>query len=185
MKRFTYLILATMTAIGAAAMSAQAALNSYMWIKDASGADIRGSVTIPGREGSVEVVALDQNVFIPIDPNTGLPTGTRRHDPFAFVKNTDASTPYLYHAICQGQMFSRVTVKTYRVDNTGAEREYFTCVLDNVRLVKVAPALDNVFSSKKKCAPLEQVAFLYARATWTFVDGNITYTDNIIGPVAR
>ena len=35
------------------------AIPAYLWLKDDGGADIKGSVDVQGREGSIEVVALD------------------------------------------------------------------------------------------------------------------------------
>jgi type VI secretion system secreted protein Hcp len=177
MKRFSYLFLAAMTVIVFAAISSQAALNSYMWIKDETGVDIKGSVTLAGREGSVEVVALDQNVYIPVDPTTNQLIGTRRHDPFVFTKYIDASTTYFNKAVCEGQTFSQVTIRSYQIDNSGAETEYFRCVLEDVKVIKVAPALGSIFNSKKKVAPIEQVSLIYQKITWTYTDGNIQYSD--------
>ena len=57
------------------------AIPAYMWLKDDGGADIKGSVTVQGREGSVELVAFDHGVHIPTDGNTGKLTGTRVHKP--------------------------------------------------------------------------------------------------------
>ena len=47
------------------------AIPAYLWLKDDGGADIKGSVDVQGREGSIEVVALDHDVYIPTDHNTG------------------------------------------------------------------------------------------------------------------
>lgn len=47
------------------------AIPAYLWLKDDGGADIKGSVDVQGREGSIEVVALDHDVYIPTDNNTG------------------------------------------------------------------------------------------------------------------
>lgn len=58
------------------------AIPAYLWLKDDGGADIKGSVDVQGREGSIEVVALDHDVYIPTDNNTGKLTGTRTHKPF-------------------------------------------------------------------------------------------------------
>lgn len=46
------------------------AIPAYLWLKDDGGADIKGSVDVQGREGSIEVVALDHDVYIPTDNNT-------------------------------------------------------------------------------------------------------------------
>ena len=79
------------------------AIPAYLWLKDDGGADIKGSVDVQGREGSIEVVALDHDVYIPTDNNTGKLTGTRTHKPFTFTKEIDASSPYLYKAVTTGQ----------------------------------------------------------------------------------
>jgi type VI secretion system secreted protein Hcp len=118
-------------------------------------------------------------VYIPIDPSTNLPAGTRKHDPFVFTKHIDASTPYLNNAVCQSQTYSKVIIRSYKVDGSGVEREYFQCVLDNVKVVKVAPVLNNVCTTRKKAAPLEQVALVYGKITWTYADGNLQYSDDL------
>ena len=87
------------------------AIPAYMWIKDDGGADIKGSVTVQGREGSVEVVALDHGVNIPTDANTGKLTGARVHKPLTFTKETDSSTPYLYKAVTSGQTLKSIEIK--------------------------------------------------------------------------
>ena len=58
------------------------AIPVYLWLKDDGGADIKGSVDVQDREGSIEVVAQKHNLYIPTDNNTGKLTGTRIHTPF-------------------------------------------------------------------------------------------------------
>ncbi len=111
------------------------AIPAYMWIKDDGGADIKGSVTVSGREGSVEVVAFDHAVNIPTDSNTGKLTGTRVHKPIVFTKETDASTPYLYKAVTSGQTLKSIEIKWYKIDDAGKEKEYFNTKLENVKVV--------------------------------------------------
>ena len=71
------------------------AIPVYLWLKDDGGADIKGSVDVQDREGSIEVVAQEHNLYIPTDNNTGKLTGTRIHTPFLFTKEIDSSSPYL------------------------------------------------------------------------------------------
>ena len=52
------------------------AIPVYLWLKDDGGADIKGSVDVQDREGSIEVVAQEHNLYIPTDNNTGKLTGT-------------------------------------------------------------------------------------------------------------
>ena len=65
------------------------AIPVYLWLKDDGGADIKGSVDVQDREGSIEVVAQEHNLYIPTDNNTGKLTGTRIHTPFLFTKEIE------------------------------------------------------------------------------------------------
>jgi type VI secretion system secreted protein Hcp len=154
------------------------AIPAYMWIKDDGGADIKGSVTVQGREGSVEVVALDHGVSIPTDSNTGKLTGTRVHLPITFTKETDASTPYLYKAVTSGQTLKSIEIKWYKIDDAGKEKEYFNTKLDNVKVVSVNPKmLDIKNPAFEKHNHLEDVQLRYEKITWSYKDGNIIHTD--------
>lgn len=75
------------------------AIPVYLWLKDDGGADIKGSVDVAEREGSIEVVALGHQVSLPTDDITGKVTDTREHFAFNFDKQIDSSTPYLYKAL--------------------------------------------------------------------------------------
>lgn len=44
---------------------------AYMWLKDDGGADIKGSVTVQGRQGSIEVIGFGHGVNLPVDNRTG------------------------------------------------------------------------------------------------------------------
>lgn len=155
------------------------AIPAYMWIKDDGGADIKGSVTVTGREGSVEVVAFDHAVKIPTDSNTGKLTGTRVHEPIVFTKETDASTPYLYKAVSSGQTLKSVEIKWYRIDDAGKEKEYFNTMLENVKVVGVTPKMHDIKSPMfEKHNHLESIELRYEKITWSYKDGNIIHADS-------
>ncbi len=155
------------------------AIPAYMWLKDDGGADIKGSVSIQGREGSVEVLELAHSVHIPTDGNTGKLTGTRVHDPLVFYKEYDASSPYLYKAVTSGQTLKSVEIKWYRIDDAGNEVEYFNTKLDNVKVVGVSPVMYNIKDpAREKYNHLEKVEMRYEKITWAYKDGNIIHSDS-------
>jgi type VI secretion system secreted protein Hcp len=155
------------------------AIPAYMWIKDDGGADIKGSVTVQGREGSVEVVALKHGVSIPTDSNTGKLTGARIHKPVTFTKETDSSTPYLYKAVTSGQTLKSIEIKWYKIDDAGKEVEYFNTKLDNVKVVAVKPEMHDVKNpSFEKHNHLEEIELRYEKITWAYKDGNIIHSDS-------
>jgi type VI secretion system secreted protein Hcp len=149
-----------------------------MWLKDETGADIKGSVDIKDREGSVEVLEFNHEVRIPTDPDTGRLTGTRKHESLIFVKAFDASSPYLYKAVCEGQTFATVEIKGFQIDETGSEKEYFNHKLEGVKVCSVKPIMYNVKDpSKERYVHLEEVSIRYRKITWTYLDGNLQASD--------
>lgn len=151
---------------------------AYLWIKDETGADIKGSVDVAGREGSIEVIEFRHEVRIPTDPDTGRLTGTRKHESMTFVKAFDAASPYLYKAVCEGQTFNSVEFKWYNIDDTGSEKEYFNHKLEGVKVCSVKPFMPNVKDpTKERYTHLEEVSLRYRKITWTFLDGNLQASD--------
>ncbi|SFC95748.1 Hcp family type VI secretion system effector [Pseudoalteromonas denitrificans] len=155
------------------------AIPAYMWLKDDQGSDIKGSVTVADREGSIEILHFDHELRIPTDNDTGELTGTRKHEPFVITKSVDASTPYLYKACSNGQTLKQLELKWYRIDDTGTEKEYFSHKLEGVKIVSISPTMHNVKDLDKERYPhLETVCMRYQRITWTYLDGNIEFSDS-------
>ncbi|MFK3800221.1 MULTISPECIES: Hcp family type VI secretion system effector [unclassified Pseudomonas] len=154
------------------------AIPVYLWLQDDGGAEIKGSVDVQNREGSIEVLAQDHNVYIPTDSNTGKLTGARVHTPFRFTKEIDASSAYLYKAVTSGQTLKSAEFKWYRIDDAGQEVEYFNTRLENVKVVGVAPKMHDVKDpSKEKHNHLEMIELRYEKIIWTYKDGNIIHSD--------
>ncbi|STT49033.1 outer membrane protein [Klebsiella pneumoniae] len=155
------------------------AIPVYLWLKDDGGADIKGSVDVQDREGSIEVVAQEHNLYIPTDNNTGKLTGTRIHTPFLFTKEIDSSSPYLYKAVTTGQTLKSAEFKWYRINDAGQEVEYFNTKLENVKVVKVNPLMHDIKNpAYEKHNHLEQIELRYEKITWTYKDGNIIHSDS-------
>jgi len=154
------------------------AIPVYLWLKDDGGADLKGSVNVGGREGSIEVIAQDHCLYIPTDNNTGKLTGTRIHTPFVFSKEIDAASPYLYKAVTTGQTLKNAEFKWYRINDAGQEVEYFNTTLENVKVVNVSPKMHDIKDpAKEKHNHLEVVELRYEKITWTYLDGNIIHSD--------
>ncbi|MFC3032155.1 Hcp family type VI secretion system effector [Pseudoalteromonas fenneropenaei] len=155
------------------------AIPAYMWLKDDQGNDVKGSVTVAEREGSIEILHFDHELRIPTDNDTGELTGTRKHEPFVITKAVDAATPYMYKACSNGQTLKTLELKWYRIDDTGTEREYFRHTLEDVKITSISPTMHNVKDLDKERYPhLETVHMRYKRITWTYLDGNIEFSDS-------
>lgn len=154
------------------------AIPVYLWLKEDADNVIKGSVDVQKREGSIEVISQDHSVYIPTDNNTGKLTGTRVHTPFVFTKEIDISSPYFYKAVATGQTLKSAEFKWYRIDDAGQEVEYFTTILEKVKVVKVAPKMHDIKDpAKEKHNHLEQIELRYEKITWKYKDGNIIWSD--------
>jgi len=151
---------------------------AYMWMKDDSGKSVDGSVDVAGREKSVEVLEFEHQVRMPTDPDTGKLTGTRKHEAIRLLKAIDASSPYLYGAVCKGKTFSEVIIRWYKINDAGTETEYFSHKLEGVKICSVRPIMYNVKdSSKEKYEHMEEVQLRYEKITWVYADGNLQTSD--------
>lgn len=154
------------------------AIPAYLWLKDDSGADIKGSVDVQDREDSIEINEFSHSLNIPTDPMTGKITGTRKHSAMIIQKEFDRSSPYLYKAVATGQTLNSAEFKWYRINDAGQEVEYFNILLEGVKIVGVSPVMhDTKDASKEKHNHLECVEFRYEKITWKHCDGNIMFTD--------
>jgi len=155
------------------------AIPAYLWLKDDGGADIRGSVDVRQREGSIEILGFGHGLHLPTDSNTGKITGTRVHSALVFEKEFDASSPYLYKAVAHGQTLKSAEFKWYRINDAGVEEEFMHFILENVKIVAVTPVMHNFKSSSGLSNnPTESISLAYERITWLYLDGNIKFTDS-------
>jgi type VI secretion system secreted protein Hcp len=155
------------------------AIPVYLWLKNDGGADIKGSVSVAEREGSIEVLALTHSVSIPTDDNTGKLTGTRIHDPFVFTKEIDSSSVYLLKAVTQGQTLKSAEFKWYCINEAGQEVVNYTALLENVKVVNVESKMHDIKDpSKEKHNHLEEVELRYEKITWNYMEGNLSHSDS-------
>ncbi|RDS79082.1 type VI secretion system tube protein Hcp [Dyella monticola] len=154
------------------------AIPAYLWLKDDGGADIRGSSTVSGREGSIEVIGFSHGLNLPVGGNDGKITGTRMHAPMNVEKEFDASSLYLYKAVARGQTLKSAELRWYRIDHSGREEVYFIMLLENVKVTGVSPGIPNTkMAGTSEINHMESISLMYERITWRYTDGNIKFTD--------
>ena len=153
----------------------------YMWIKDENGALINSDVRVSGREKSVLVLGLKHEVHIPTDVDTGALTGVRKHEPFVVLKQFCPATPVLNKACASGKTLQQVTIDWYHIDKQGHEKNYYTQILSDVKVVSVKPHIGNVkLLVNEGLGHLEEVAFRYAKIEWLYREGNLSTQDEWI-----
>jgi type VI secretion system secreted protein Hcp len=140
---------------------------------------IPGSVQVSGREETVQVLALDHELHIPVDKKDSKATGTRLHGDFIFTKNYDMSSPELFNCLCNGKVIPKIELFWYEIKPSGSEEVYFTHILEEVRVVRIKsemPDVDNEANEHYK--HMERVSLRYEKITWRYEDGNIEFSDS-------
>ncbi|GAB3625221.1 Hcp family T6SS protein CtsH1 [Pandoraea terrae] len=154
------------------------AIPAHLWLKDDGGTDIKGSSTVQGREGSIEIIGFSHGLTLPVDGQSGIITGTRMHSPMSLEKEFDASSPYLYKAVATGQTLESAELRWYRINHSGREELYFAMLLEDVKITGVNPGMANTkVMSMSQLNHMESVSMMYERITWHYTDGNIKFTD--------
>ena len=144
-----------------------------MWLTDADGKAIQGGCKIKGREGSIDVLAIDHNITMPFDSDTGANTSPRKHAPFTILKAIDSSTPTLQKACCNGEILQSIKISLYKINDLGQEQEFFLYNFSRAKVVSISP----IISTVSNVGSMEQVSFSYQTIGWNYPDGNIGYKD--------
>jgi type VI secretion system secreted protein Hcp len=140
---------------------------------------IEGSCDMEGREGTILAYAMNHDVHIPRDPQSGLPSGKRVHGPLTVQKEFDKASPKLYQALCTGEHMKHVTLKWYQIDATGAEEHYFTHRLEDAIVVMIKPYMPVAFLPENEpYRHMEEVSFTYKKIKWTWEKDGIEAEDS-------
>jgi len=138
-----------------------------------------GSVAIAGREQTIELIQLDHLVHLPVDIHTGRSSGVRQHGIMLVRAAIDLATPLMYKAVTEGNQFDEITIHFYRIDDLGVEQNYYTVVLNRVRVTSIELDVPNVKDTSNEHLPHMVVyGLVYGALTETFVEGTIEHTDD-------
>jgi type VI secretion system secreted protein Hcp len=160
------------------------ALNAYLKLTGAKQGDIKGSVTLKGREGKIMVIAVSHEIVSPRDVASGQATGKRQHKPFVITKELDKSTPLLLSALVNNETITEWELQYFAAKakagaGAGVETNNYTVKLTNASIADIKSImLNNKDPELVKFAPYEEIAFTYQKIEWTWTDGNITATDD-------
>ena len=155
---------------------------SHLELEGETQGTIEGTCDMEGREGTILVYAMNQEIHIPRDPQSGLPSGKRIHGPLTLVKEFDKASPKLYQALCTGERM-KVALKWYRIDAAGNEEHYFTHTLEKAIVVAIKPYMPIAFLEENEpYRHMEEVSFTYSKIKWTWEPDGIESEDSWAAP---
>jgi type VI secretion system secreted protein Hcp len=141
--------------------------------------NIEGSCDQSGREGMILCQAFKHDITIPRDPQTGQPAGMRVHNPMIVTKYFDKSSPKLYQALTSGERMTDVTLKWFRIDNTGVEEHFFTIKLEEAIIVSMKPYVPNCLDPDfESFGNMEEVECTYRKIIWTWEPDGVESEDD-------
>jgi len=139
---------------------------------------IDGEVTLKGREGQIEVFAFNHEVAAPFDATSGQASGKRSHSPVKVVTRISKATPLIAQALGNNQVIPKIEIFFWNTSPNGIEQNYFKITIENCRVASRRLWSPNKLDpSTATYIPLEELAFVYQKITWTYVSGGVEYQD--------
>lgn len=153
------------------------ALPFHMTIKGEHQGLIEGPCEMQGREKTILCYNIKHGVRIPIQLQSGRPTGPRLHAPLTITKAYDRSSPMLYNALVTNEKLEEVEFEFYRIKG-GNEEKFFEIKLIDARMIEIKNLMSTDFEKKSEVLDyMEEVSFVYRTIGWCYVDGGIESQD--------
>lgn len=161
------------------------ASNAYLRLKGVKQGDIKGSVTLAGREGTILVVAAEHEIVSPTDAASGLPTGKVQHKPFILVKEVDRASPQMMTLLLNNELLSVFKLEFWRASGTlNVEKLFYTVSLTNARIGAIKlEKLNTAYPENDAIHERERVAVYYDTITWTSADSGTSASGSWSTPV--
>lgn len=129
-----------------------------------------GNVYVEGHEDQVLVQAIAHDVHVPINKQSGQPSGQRVHEPLIINSHFNKSVPLLYNALTTGELLNEVCLQWYRTSIEGRQEAFFTTRLIDAIIVAISCHMPNCQSPKGKIyTPFIEVAFSYRKIEWEHI----------------
>ena len=147
--------------------------------------DSVGNVYIEGHEDEIMAQAIDHQITLPTDPQSGQPAGQRVHKPLIFTSVLSKASPMLYQALVTGEMLPTVEVSWYRTSSEGKQEHFFTTTLEDATIVSINTVLPHALDKdNENYTQLVEVSLAYRKITWAHDVANTEGSDDWRAPAA-
>ena len=149
-------------------------LNAYLRISGSVQGEIKGSVMQKGKEGAIFVLAATHDLILPSDFTNSVSAGTLQHTPYKLIKETDRSTPMLYKALVNNEVFSEFRLDFFRqTGNVVMVQNVFSVKLVNARLTGIRFEMPHAKKADSTSLnEYEELSLIYDSIEWTWHAGN-------------
>ena len=154
--------------------------NIYLYL-EIDGIIIEGesAVSSLGRDKTIPIHSLKQEVYNPQDSSTGRYSSTRAYKPIVFTKDIDQTTPLLAKAFTNNETVDKAHFKFYRTDTTGsgAEEHFYSITLEAGSIVGLNAFTS--FSDSGDAYHLEEVSIIFNTIKWTYEITGAEHVDSL------
>lgn len=149
----------------------------------ANGSNIPGDNTQSSlnRANTIEVLSLEQSLFVNFDRATYRPSSRRVYAPVKFSKRLDRSTPLLRQALNENHAMAG-DFRWFRPNpaGDGTTQHFFTLAFTGGRITRCELVLPDVMQAESASLPaMERVELVFEGVTWTWEPGGIEFSDTI------
>ncbi|NUP11508.1 MAG: type VI secretion system tube protein Hcp [Polyangiaceae bacterium] len=150
----------------------------------------KGSCIQKGREGWVEIIAVNHCIKSPRDTASGQATGKRQHCPIRIRMPYDMALPQFYQALCNNEAIQELTLAFFSPNKLG------TAGGQGVEMLTYELKLTNAFVSQVEFEMLNNrnpeltryenmyvVEMVYQAVQGTWKIGNKVWSDDWLSPV--
>jgi len=151
---------------------------AYLTAVGARQGDIKGDVTLKGREGSVALVSVSHEIDTPYDVATGHISGKRQHKPLVVIALLDRATPKLYQALVTNEVLTGVKIEFWR-PAPEIVAPYYVIALTNAAIVgiELAPSAEPHDRNERL-----QIQFIYEKIVETYTETGDSFDDSWSAP---
>lgn len=139
---------------------------------------------VEGHEDEMLVQSVTHNVSVPTNPQSGQPSGQRRHGSLLLTIALNKAVPLLYNALTQREKLSELKLMWYRTSIEGKQEVFFETRLTNAIITDIG--LHMPHCQDPRCTEYTQllnICFSYRRIDWNHLCGGTSGADDWRRPI--
>lgn len=138
-----------------------------------------------GKEGSIELLAVEHALVSPRDSASGMAAGKRQHLPIAITKVPDQTSPFFYESLAKNREIPQLDVLFFGIDDRGGllagrEAKLYTISMTKafVSRIDFTGREDKEAKNDMRFPLQERIAFVYDSIRWEWVPSKSVAEDN-------
>lgn len=144
-----------------------------------------GNIYVEGHENEILIQEVEHEITVPTDPQSGQPSGQRRHKPLTVSVALNKSVPLFYNALTSGELLTSVNLKWYRTSIEGKQEHFFTTLLTDAIVVDINCEMPHCQQpGNENYTQLVEISFSYRKISWDHTTSGTSGSDDWRKPLS-